>query len=166
MMREPDVLLLEPDPIMPNSTLPVLIYRAAIAPKDGKAPGFKDLYHANDWHGVWRNGIYDFHHFHSISHEVLGIEAGRAQVRLGGDTGVSVDVGPGDVLILPAGTGHRRVSASADLRVIGGYPRGQEHPDLLRETSDKALANILAVALPQTDPVQGKDGPLVRLWSR
>ncbi len=165
-MREPDLLLLDPDPIIPNSTLPVLIYRAAIAPKNGKALGFKDLYNANDWHGVWRNGIYDFHHFHSISHEVLGIEAGRAQVRLGGDyrrqcrcrSRRCVDPPAGTVIAVSA---PRPISASsAAIRAARSI-----RISCVRD-SDTALANIKAVALPKTDPVQGKDGSLLRLWAR
>lgn len=164
-MPDPKTLHLTPDATMPNSRLPVLIYRHAIMRDDsGKAHGFEDLFHANDWHGVWRNGIYDYDHFHSTSHEVLGIEAGRASVQLGGDSGVAVDVEAGDVLILPAGTGHRRISASLNLSVIGGYPRGQERPDLLKKGNAEAQDRIDNVALPKSDPVRGADGPLVRLW--
>jgi uncharacterized protein YjlB len=165
-MTEPKRLLLKPDDHMPNSPLPVLIYRRAILPdKDGKAAGFEKLFHDNDWHGVWRNGIYDHHHFHSTSHEVLGIEVGRAQVQLGGASGELLDVEAGDVLILPAGTGHRRVTSSLSLSVIGGYPRGQERPDLMRERTADAEARIAMVTLPATDPVRGRDGPLVRIWA-
>jgi uncharacterized protein YjlB len=165
-MADPKTLLLKPDAIMPNSRLPVLIYRGAIArDANGKARSFEDLFHANDWHGVWRNGIYDYDHFHSTSHEVLGIEAGRASVQLGGDSGVAVDVEAGDVLILPAGTGHRRISASLNLSVIGGYPRGQERPDLLKKGDAEAQNRIDHVPLPKTDPVKGLEGPLIRLWA-
>jgi uncharacterized protein YjlB len=164
-MADPEQLLLKPDAAMPNSRLPVLIYRRALTPDEhGKANGFEDLFHSNDWHGVWRNGIYDYDHFHSTSHEVLGIEAGRASVQLGGDSGTAVDVEAGDVLILPAGTGHRRISASRNLSVIGGYPRGQERPDLLKKGDAEAQDRIDHVAPPKTDPVNGPDGPLTRFW--
>jgi uncharacterized protein YjlB len=165
-MADPEQLLIQPDALMANSRLPVLVYRRALVPDaHGKARGFEDLFHGNDWHGVWRNGIYDYDHFHSNSHEVLGIEAGRASVQLGGDSGVAVDVEVGDVLILPAGTGHRRISGSLNLSVIGGYPRGQERPDLLRKADAEAQDRIDNVALPKTDPVRGEKGPLPRLWS-
>jgi uncharacterized protein YjlB len=165
-MTEPMCLLLKPDDLMPNSPLPVLIYRRAIVPdNEGKAATFEQLFHDNDWHGVWRNGIYDYHHFHSTSHEVLGIEVGRAQVQLGGASGELLEVEAGDVLVLPAGTGHRRVTSSLSLSVIGGYPRGQERPDLLRARTADAEMRIARVALPITDPVIGKNGPLLRLWA-
>jgi long-chain acyl-CoA synthetase len=48
----------------------------------------------NGWSGTWRNGIYAFHHYHSTSHEVLGIAAGSAAVRFGGEGGATVRVAP------------------------------------------------------------------------
>src|SRR5262249_22951298 len=111
---------------------------------------------------------YDFPHFHATVHEVLGIARGHARVRFGGDRGKEIDIAAGDVAILPAGTGHQRISASADFSVVGAYPPGPRM-DLQRPTPDshaKALKTIPQVALPQTDPVMGADGPLVRLWRR
>lgn len=164
-MADPETLTFKPDTDMPNSRLPVLIYRRALSrDTGGMARGFEDLFHGNDWHGVWRNGIYDYDHFHSTSHEVLGIEAGRARLQLGGASGVEVDVEAGDVLVLPAGTGHRRISGSLNLSVIGGYPRGQERPDLLRAVNAKSQDRIDHLSLPTTDPVQGPKGALLRLW--
>ena len=74
------------------------------------------------------------------------------------------EVNAGDVLVLPAGTGHRRISASNDLLVVGAYPPGQQHYDICRERSTEADLRISKVALPATDPVRGPDGPLVQLW--
>jgi uncharacterized protein YjlB len=116
--------------------------------------------------GSWRNGIFDFHHFHSTAHEVLAILRGHASVQLGGPGGARFEVAAGDVLVLPAGTGHRNLGSSPDLLVAGAYPRGQSW-DLRRGDPgehDEVLANIAAVALPATDPVLGPAGPLVELW--
>ena len=82
--------------------------------------------------------------------------------------GCEFDIAAGDVAILPAGTGHQRISSSADFSVVGAYPPGPRM-DLQRPTPDshaKALKTIPRVALPKTDPVMGADGPLVRLWRR
>ena len=72
----------------------------------------------------------------------------------------------GTVLLLPAGTGHKRLDASPDLLVVGAYPPGQTW-DLCRGTAAErpaALANILRIPLPTMDPLYGKAGPLVVLW--
>jgi uncharacterized protein YjlB len=165
-MAEPERLLLSSDTEMPNSRLPVLLYRAAIAPdKSGVAHGIMELFAANQWRGAWRNGIYPYHHYHSTSHEVLGIEAGSVTVLLGGETGTKVDLVAGDIVVLPAGTGHKRLSSHPGLSVIGAYPSGQEGPDLLRSRSAEAEARIAHLTLPKIDPVMGPDGPLVKLWT-
>jgi uncharacterized protein YjlB len=68
--------------------------------------------------------------------------------------------------VLPAGTGHQCLSASADLMVVGTYPRTGKY-DLRRGSKGehaKALETIPRVPLPDSDPVFGKQGPLVRLW--
>jgi len=159
MSLDPETLLLPTDDRMPNSRLPVLIYRAVLG-----SGTFDALFTGNRWLGLWHNGIYDFDHYHSNAHEVLGIGGGRASVQLGGDAGEAVEVRARDVLALPAGTGHRRISASSDLLVVGAYPPGQQHYDICRERSTEAELRISKVKLPASDPVHGMDGPLVRLW--
>ena len=106
------------------------------------------------------------HHFHSTAHEALGIVAGRASVMLGGPEGERFEFRAGDVLVLPAGTGHCRLHSSDDLLVVGAYPPGQTWDMRYGDAGehDEVLANIAAVALPETDPVLGPDGPLVALW--
>ena len=162
---EPQTLLLQPGRTMPNSRLPVLIYRNVLArDTTRKAGDFERLFAENGWRGIWRNGVYDYDHFHSNAHEVLGVAQGKATLRIGGETGRAIDVEAGDVLVLPAGTGHRRVSKSENFVMIGAYPPQQEHYDICRERSPEAELRISKVALPQTDPVGGRDGPIARLW--
>jgi uncharacterized protein YjlB len=163
---EPQMLMLQPGETMPNSRLPVLIYRKALTDDTASsAGGFERLFQENGWRGIWRNGVYDYNHFHSNAHEVLGVAQGKATLQLGGDSGKAVDVEAGDVLVLPAGTGHRRISRPENFVVIGAYPPGQERYDICRERSPEAELRISKVVLPQTDPVGGKDGALRRLWS-
>jgi uncharacterized protein YjlB len=112
------------------------------------------------------DGIYPFHHFHSTAHEVLGIVAGSASVVLGGPKGLRFEIGRGDVVVLPAGTGHCNAGSSGDLLVVGAYPHGMRW-DLRRGDAaerDEVVANIAAVPLPDTDPVHGADGPLTGIW--
>ena len=97
---------------------------------------------------------------------MLGIAAGKARVRFGGKNGEELDVEPGDVAVLPAGTGHQRISATPDLLVIGAYPPAG-HYDLCRGTQPehaRALETIPRVPLPEADPVYGAEGPLMKLW--
>jgi len=155
------------DGLVPNNPLPFLVYRAAVnvAGRD-PAAAIERHFAQNGWGDMWRNGIYPFTHYHSRIHEALGIARGRARVRFGGATGEELEVAAGDVAVLPAGTGHQKLSASSDLLVIGAYPPAGTY-DLCRATAamhEQALATIPHVPLPATDPLYGADGPLVALW--
>ena len=157
------------DGAVPNNRLPFLVYRGAIdvARLRDAAAAIEATFEKNGWgHGMWRNGIYPFTHYHSQVHEVLGIAAGTARVRFGGKTGAELEVTAGDVAVLPAGTGHQRLASTADLLVIGAYPP-DGHYDLCRGTSAehaRALGTIPRVPVPATDPLFGAGGPLTRLW--
>ena len=161
---------LKDDGAIPNNErLPLLVYQNAVRlPDDDPAAIFEALFAANQWRGSWRNGIYSFHHYHSTAHEVLGISSGEARVRLGGKQGVTFTVRPGDVVVIPAGVGHKNLGASRDLCVVGAYPAGQ-HADLCDgkpEERARDLRNIARVALPASDPIYGTDGPLFDHWIR
>jgi uncharacterized protein YjlB len=151
-----------------NPALPLLVYRGVFA-RDVPDPAvpFEEAFASHGWGRSWRNGIFDFLHFHTRAHEVLGIARGRARVQFGGVRGQELDVEAGDVVVLPAGTGHRRVSASADLLVVGAYPDNsgldQKRPGQIDHA--RAVAAIAAVPLPLQDPVYGTGGPLVAIWS-
>jgi uncharacterized protein YjlB len=163
-MLPPEAHVLDDGGGIPNSRLPVLVYRGVEGVRD--AGGCAHIFARNGWLGAWVDGIYPFHHFHSTAHEVLGIVAGSATVILGGPAGRVFDVGPGDVLVLPAGTGHCNAGASRDLVVVGAYPGGMRW-DLRRgDPAERAevLANIAAVPVPDSDPVHGGEGPLVERW--
>ena len=134
---------------IPNGRFPVLLYH------DVDVGDAQRLLADNGWGGSWVNGVFDFHHFHSTSHEVLAVIAGSATLELGGPQGKSFDVHAGDVIVLPAGTGHRRASADTDFRVVGAYPTGQEDYDVLRDADDAARERIAALGPPESDPVGG-----------
>lgn len=155
------------DGAIPNSPLPLILRRGAVAPAAGDPAGaFEAIFRRNGWSGTWRNGIFDFHHYHSTSHEVLGIAAGSATVRFGGESGEAIGVGAGDVVVIPAGVGHKRIEASPDLLVVGAYPGGMPCDLIPADLGAVAQARerIARVPLPGTDPIDGADGPLVRLW--
>jgi uncharacterized protein YjlB len=163
-MTSPETHRLEDAGGIPNSPLPVLVYHDIEGAHTAR--DCEELFARNGWLGAWVDGIYAFHHFHSTAHEVLGIVAGTASVILGGPTGRRFEVARGDVVVLPAGSGHCNAGSSADLLVVGAYPNGMRW-DLRRGDAaerDEVLANIAAVPRPDTDPVHGADGPLTEIW--
>jgi uncharacterized protein YjlB len=159
-------LLLQRNGWVPNNPqLPVLIYPGAIA-LEGSDPAalFEQTFHANGWPPQWRYHIFDFHHYHTQGHEVLGIASGHARLVLGGPGGQELEVSAGDVLLLPVGTGHCSLSSSDDFLVVGAYPPGQ-HADICREApSREQLENIDGLPFPDEDPVQGAGGALGQYW--
>lgn len=167
--REPriETHLLKPMAGIPNNDrLPLVIYRGVLTDVADRARGFEDLFARNGWGNGWRDGIYGYHHFHTTAHEALGIAAGNARVCFGGPDGVTADVTAGDLVVIPAGVGHRNLGASDDFLVIGAYPAGQE-PDMNREGEEAgatAAGTIRAVPLPAADPLYGPGGPLLRHW--
>ena len=127
----------------------------------------EDLFEANGWGDTWRDGIYDYVHYHSRIHEVLGIARGKGRVRFGGSKGRIFTLKAGDVAILPAGTGHQRLSADEDFLVVGAYPPVGTY-DECTEIKDRprALKAIPKVPGPREDPVYGGKGPLSKLWKK
>ena len=160
-------LVLPDDGAFPNSPLPLLVYEAALEETIADmASGFERLFLKNHWSDSWRNGVYDFHHYHSAAHEVLGVFRGSAILQLGGPTGITVHAEAGNCIVIPAGVAHKRLERSADFAVVGAYPSGQS-PDMCYGKAEERPAadrNISRVLLPDGDPVRGKGGPLDELW--
>ncbi len=162
---EPETFLFEDDGAIPNSRLPLLVYRNAV-PTDPAA--IEHILAANRWPPAWRDGVHPFHHFHSNAHEVLAVAAGSARVLFGGPDGRVLNVSAGDVVVVPAGVGHCNQDQSPDLLIVGGYPDNAERPNMHRGRSAdhrRVVADIAAVAVPNADPVSGVGGALSRLWS-
>lgn len=163
----PKVMFFKDDGQIPNSRFPVLVYSLRLSDSADAAAAFESLFARNQWTPLWRDGVFDYHHYHSTAHEALGVAKGEALLRIGGEQGADLPVEAGDVLILPAGTGHCRLRQSPDFMVVGAYPRGQEDYDIQRSDRNShaaALRRIAAVALPAHDPVVGEGGFLVNSW--
>jgi len=164
---QPEQLNFKDDGIFPNSPLPLLFYHQAITTEaKGPASIFAERFAENGWTNSWRNGVYFFPHYHSTSHEVLGVYSGTATLRLGGERGKNVEVRASDVIVIPAGVAHQNIGASDDFGVVGAYPDGREW-DLLRGLPGerpKADHNIAALPTPENDPIYGAEGPLRRIW--
>lgn len=164
-MTEPLAFTFEDDGTIPNSRLPLLVYRDAV-PAD--AAGIERVFAANRWPPAWRDGVHPFHHFHSTAHEVLGVARGEASVLFGGPHGKVLTVRAGDVVVVPAGVAHCNQHQSTDLLIIGAYPDNGPGPDLRRgkpAEHDTAAQSVAAVPLPPADPVTGTDGGLAELWT-
>jgi uncharacterized protein YjlB len=170
-IKSPDLksMMFAGDGSVPNNPhLPFLFYRNAIdlAGTANPEEAVENVFRNTGWGEMWRNGIYEYLHYHSMIHEVMGIARGRAKVCFGGAKGREIDLTQGDIVVLPAGTGHHALWVSPELVVIGAYaPNGRF--DLCRGSKveyAKAIEAIPQVPLPASDPVFGKKGPLMRLW--
>ncbi|MBO1360460.1 cupin [Acetobacter sacchari] len=148
-----------------NPALPVIMYRNALSVGgEDPAAAFEALFQANGWPPRWRNGVYSFHHYHTLGHEVLGFSGGSARLMLGGPDAREVQVQAGDIVVLPAGVGHMNLASDAAFEVVGAYPPGQEF-DIVRQAPDGDQRTRLAsLPFPSSDPVQGTGGAVSRLW--
>jgi uncharacterized protein YjlB len=149
-----------------NPRLPLVVYPGALQASSDLAASCKRQLEQNGWDGIWVDGIFGYHHFHSTAHEVLVVIEGMASVQFGGRAGEILELSARDVVVLPAGTGHARQSQSPQLSVIGAYPRGQRW-DLCTESAvehDRLVQNIERVPLPKSDPIFGESGPLLTYW--
>lgn len=166
-MKKPEIktFMFHDDGVIPNNReLPVVLYPGALA---DSADGTEAAFNRNGWRNSWTNGVFPYHHYHSNAHEVLGVVRGSAVVRLGGERGETVELHKGDVVVLPAGTGHKRLSASDNFLIAGAYPRGMSYNVCTGAAGERprVLEEIRRVPLPDSDPVFGVDGPLLRLWT-
>jgi uncharacterized protein YjlB len=169
LQRFQDVLhaAIPDDGVFPNSSLPVLLYPDVVDPAEGEAASmFERLFAANSWGDGWRNGVYDYHHYHSTAHEALGVCRGSATLQLGGPRGITVQVAAGQCVVIPAGVAHRRIRSGAEFLVVGAYPQGQSLDLCTGRPGERPAADerIARLALPALDPVRGAGGPLGQLW--
>lgn len=164
--KQPAVLRFQDDGSIPNhAELPLLVYRQA-ADAAGRPEVMEDLFSRHGWGDGWRNGVFDYHHYHSTAHEVLGVYGGSATIQFGGERGERLEVSAGDVVVIPAGVGHKRIESSSDFAVVGAYPKGQSADIGYGRAGERpgVLENIRRVPLPAADPVAGREGPLRALW--
>jgi hypothetical protein len=76
---EPLAFIFADDGLVPNNPMPFLVYKAAIDVENGHPEKtIEGLFGANGWGEMWRNGIFDYLHYHATVHEALGIARGHA----------------------------------------------------------------------------------------
>ncbi len=164
---KPELFHFADDGQIPNSQLPLLLYRNAFPARGTTgATWLEKRFAANDWTNAWRNGIFPYLHYHSLSHEVLGIYSGSATVQLGGSKGKTVSVQAGDIIVIPAGVGHQNLGSSGDFGVVGAYPDGRTFDVLRGQPGERPKADqtIAALPLPTADPLLGTAAGLVHIW--
>lgn len=164
---EAEQYVLRDDGTFPNSRLPVLVYRRALKlPPVFAAAYVRRLFAVNGWSNAWNYGIFEYHHYHSITHEVLGVHKGGTTLQLGGREGVKIKVERGDVIIIPAGVAHKNLGKETQLKCVGAYPGGSAYDINYGHAGERPAAdrNIRRVQLPSHDPVFGKRGGLKRYW--
>lgn len=163
---DPKTYYFEDEGLIPNSRFPVLIYSSIFSERGNEgAKWLERKFDENNWRNSWRNGVFDYHHYHSNTHEVLGVYSGSALLQLGGEKGEKLRVSAGDVIVIPAGVAHKNLE-SEDFAVVGAYPEGRSHDMNLGKEDErpKADKNIAAVPIPDRDPIGGKEGALQEIW--
>lgn len=163
----PERFYFEDDGEIPNSKYPLLLYRPILeGSSDINADWLENTFNNHNWTNSWRWGVYDFHHYHSNTHEVLGVYQGNAKLLLGGQQGEILDVQIGDVIVIPAGVGHKCLSHSVDFAVVGAYPNGASADMNKGEPGERPQAdqNLSKVPIPHTDPLHGSEGGLIDVW--
>lgn len=163
----PQSFYFKDDGMIPNSRYPLLVYKNIFTKRNSEGANWlEERFAVNEWTNSWRWGVYPFHHYHSNTHEVLGCFSGEAILHMGGEKGKKMTVQAGDIIVIPAGVGHKCLTHSDDFTVVGAYPYGL-HPDLMkgekdeRPDADQRIANVKS---PETDPLLGKKGGLLIHW--
>lgn len=155
----------EDDGAIPNNpSLEVIVYPAAF---QENPEGIEKAFNSHDWTNSWTGGVFEYHHYHSNTHEVLGVRSGSATLQIGGEQGEALTVTAGDVVLLPAGTGHKKLEASDDFEIVGAYPGGVAYNLKTGEPGERpyVLEDIQNTPLPKMDPVFGDSGPVNENWS-
>ena len=155
----------EDDGVIPNNpSLEVIVYPAAFKENTQE---IEEVFNRHEWTNSWTGGVFEYHHYHSNTHEVLGVLSGTATLQIGGEQGKALDVAAGDVILLPAGTGHKKLDASSDFEIVGAYPGGVSYNLKTGEPGERpyVLEDIQNTPLPKMDPVFGDSGPVIENWS-
>lgn len=149
-----------------NHNYPFLIYKQAIHFVNSTPQDIQKLLAKNHWLNSWVNSIYDYHHYHSNTHETLVIYAGQCKVEIGGEHSKIFEIEEGDVIIFPAGVSHKKVESSESFKCIGAYPFGIDYDMNYGKAEEHPCVdqNIKLVGLPKADPIFGENGLLFDYW--
>ncbi|OCL14168.1 hypothetical protein AOQ84DRAFT_52938 [Glonium stellatum] len=114
----------------------------------------------------WRYTMYSTTHFHSTTHEVLCISRGKARLCFGGEDNpgrVEAEVTIGDVVVVPAGVGHRLIDdLEGGFEMVGSYPKGCSWDMCYgKKGEEEKVEGLKSVKWFEKDPIYGDQGPVV-----
>ncbi|KAL4900340.1 hypothetical protein BDW74DRAFT_96468 [Aspergillus multicolor] len=159
---------------IPNTSTqfkPLMIYHQAFDASSDELS--KHLERIGEVSPSWTYSMYTQTHFHSTSHEVLGVILGSAKLCFGGEGNpdrFEPEVSNGDLITVPAGVGHRLLSETAKVQgpfqIIGAYPRGKSWDMCYgRPGEEDSCRNIESLDWVQADPLYGEGGPAMQVLS-
>ncbi|PWY94853.1 cupin domain protein [Aspergillus sclerotioniger CBS 115572] len=120
----------------------------------------------------WVYSMYSQTHFHSTTHEVLGVVSGRARLCFGGEANperFEPTVEKGDLIIVSAGVGHRLLddlgAGHESFKMVGAYPPQKQWDMCYGESREenKVSRNIQELDWFHSDPLYGTDGPVLQV---
>ncbi|PSK36155.1 1,2-dihydroxy-3-keto-5-methylthiopentene dioxygenase [Elsinoe australis] len=154
--------------LTPNTSIinkPLLVYHKAFSSANASA---LEAYFSKI--GVvtpqWRYTMYSTSHFHSTTHEVLGISSGSAKLCFGHEDNperVVEKLTAGDVVVIPAGVAHRLLEdIEGGFEMVGCYPKGHNWDMCYgKEGEEDKVKGISKVDWFTKDPVYGDKGPVL-----
>lgn len=157
------------DGIFPNNLLPVTIYRKVLdIPMSDYLLYlyFKLIFNEHGWSNHRRSGIYNFHHYHSNAHKVIGVCKGKATLLFGGSNGHCVNISKGDVVVIPAGVALKNMGKENCIDCIMGFFEGKVYDINYGKIGERPVTdmNIASLSIPDTDPLFGKAAGIASLW--
>jgi uncharacterized protein YjlB len=153
--------------LIPNTSLqnyPLLIYHECFPQSTSAAAIEAYLRFVGVVEPQWRYTMYNTTHFHSTTHEVLCVASGRARLCFGGEDNpgkVEAELKKGDVIIIPAGVGHRLLQdLDGGFEMVGSYPKGKDWDMCYGREDEKAkIEGIKNLGWFEKDPIYGDEGP-------
>jgi len=121
------------------------------------------------WSGSWGRRHFSISTITTVPRMKSWRSAAGGRGPLRGEHGITLTLAAGDVVVIPAGVAHKRISAGSDFVVVGAYPRGQEGYDICHGTREERLQvdrNIVASPPPHLIPSTAatvSHGPLARV---
>lgn len=156
---------------IPNTSIqskPVLIYHGAFSASPSELKSHFES--VGEVEPQWVYGMSPQSHFHSTTHEVLGVVSGSARLCFGGEGNperFEPTVKKGDLMIVPAGVSHRlfdELGGGGSFKMVGAYPKNKEWDMRYgKQGEEEKVKDIERVDWFHQDPLFGADGPALHV---